>query len=112
MSTEVLLVVMTLVTYRTAKLLTEDEFPPLLWLRKKLTDPYATSPDDPVRRTTRVPYWLAYLWTCMWCMPVWTSAVVTGLTALTIGVPAPFLVWLAIAAGASLISHVEEFLTR
>ena len=107
-----LLIVMTLTTYRTAKLLTEDAFPPLLALRQRITDPYATAPDDPIRRTTRVPYWLAYLWTCMWCMPVWTSAVVTGLTAITIGVPAPLLVWLAIAAGASLISHVEEFLTR
>lgn len=112
MSTEVLLVLMTLVTYRTAKLLTEDEFPPLLWLRKKLTDAWTTEPHDPVRRTTQVPYWLAYLWTCMWCMPVWTSAVVTAATALTIGVPAPLLVWLAIAAGASLISHLEEFFTR
>jgi len=112
MSTEVLLVLMTLVTYRTAKLLTEDDFPPLLWLRKKLTDPYTPQADDRTRRETKVPYWLAYLWTCMWCMPVWTSAVVTSLTALTIGVPAPLLVWLAIAAGASLISHLEEFLTR
>lgn len=112
MSTEVLLILMTLATYRLAKLLTEDSFPPLLALREKITNPYASAPDDPIRRTTKVPYWLAYLWTCMWCMPVWTSALVTGLTALTIGVPAPLLVWIAIAAGASLISHVEEFLTR
>jgi hypothetical protein len=48
----------------------------------------------------------------MWCMPIWTSAIVTGITALTIGVPAPLLVWLGIAAGASLISHLEEFFTR
>lgn len=112
MSTEMLLLVMTLVTYRTAKLLTEDSFPPLLWLREQITKPYESPADDPIRRTTRVPYWLAYLWTCMWCMPIWTSAVVTGLTALTIGVPAPLLVWLAVAAGASLISHLEEFFTR
>lgn len=112
MSPEFLFFLMTLVTYRTAKLLTEDAFPPLLALREAITRPYSSAPDDPIRRTTKVPYWLAYLWTCMWCMPVWTSAFVTGLTALTIGVPAPLLMWLAVAAGASLISHLEEFLTR
>jgi hypothetical protein len=112
MSPTLLLVCMSLASYRLARLLTIDTFPPIQWVRDRLTYPYTQPQDSEARRITRVPYWLAYLVMCMWCMPVWTAGAVTIATALTIGVDAPLLVWLAVAAIASLISHVEDFLTR
>lgn len=112
MPLEVLLLCMSLTSYRLARLITIDTFPPIEWVRSKLTYPYTQPQDSEARRSTRVPYWLAYLATCMWCMPVWTSGGVTIAVALTVGVPAPLLVWLAVAAVASLISHAEDYFTR
>lgn len=108
MSLETLLVIMTFASYRLARLLTEDGFPPVKWLREKFTAPY----EELTRRPTKVPYWLAYLWTCMWCMPVWTSGFITLGVWLVMGLPAPLLVWFAVSAGASLISHLEEYFVR
>lgn len=102
---------MTLAAYRLARLLVHDTFPPIAWLRDKFTEPYTWPTDDP-RRATRVPYWFAYLWTCTWCMTVWTSAGVTILVWLILGLPAPLLVWGGVAAGAALVSHLEDFFTR
>lgn len=112
MSLEILLILMTLTTYRLARFLVDDEFPPMKWIREKLTGPYATPPDSEARRATRVPYWLAYLFTCPWCMTVWTSGLVTLLVAVTVGIPAPLLVWLAVAAAAALISHLEDYTSK
>lgn len=112
MSLELQLVLMALVAYRLSRLLVEDEFPPIKWFRDKLTTPYESPADSEIRRTTKVPYWMAYLISCTWCVSVWTSGAVVLVTSLTMGVPAPFLVWLALAAVAGLISHAEDFCIR
>lgn len=111
MSSGLIIVLMVLSSYRLARLLVHDAFPPIAWLRDKFTGPYERAPGDP-HRVTRVPYWLAYLWTCMWCMTVWTAGGVTVLVWLTIGLPAPLLVWGGVATGAALLSHLEDFFTR
>ena len=103
---------MVLAAYRASRLLVEDEFPPVKWLRTKFTGPYTLAQDDPRRRKTRVPYWLAYLWTCTWCMSVWTAAGVTLLVWLSSELPQPVLVWGGVAAGAALVSHLENYFTR
>lgn len=112
MSIGLTVILMTLCAYRLSHLLVDDEFPPIKWLRDKFTFPYTLPQTDERRRRTRVPYWLAYLWTCNWCMTVWTSGGVTVLTWLVLGLPAPLLVWGGVAAGAALISHVENYLIR
>lgn len=112
MSVELLLILMSLVTYRLARLLVHDEFPPIKWLRDKLTDPYSAPQSSSIRQSTRVPYWLAYLFSCHWCMTVWTSGLVTLLVDVTVGVPLPLLVWLGIAAAAAWVSHLEDYFTR
>jgi hypothetical protein len=103
---------MMLTAYRVARLLVHDEFPPVKWLREKFTGPYTLPQGDPRRGTTRVPYWLAYLWTCTWCMTVWTAGGVTLLTWLITDLPLPLLVWGAVSAGAALLSHLEDFTVR
>ena len=107
-----LFIVMSLTSYRVARFIVDDQFPPMKWLRGKLTGPYAAPLDEPERQTTKVPYWLAYLFTCPWCMTVWTAGLVTLLVAVTVGVPAPLLVWLAVAAVAALISHLEDYTSK
>ena len=104
-----LFVLMSLASYRIARFIVDDQFPPMKWLREKITGPYATPLDSSERASTRVPYWLAYLFTCPWCMTVWTAGLVTLLVTVTVGVPAPLLVWLAAAAVAALISHLEDY---
>lgn len=112
MHTGLSVLLMSLASYRAARLLVHDEFPPIKWLREKFTAPYTLPQGDPRRSMTRVPYWLAYLWTCTWCMTVWTSGVITVLTWLTLDLPAPVLIWGGIAAASALLSHLEDYFTR
>lgn len=112
MHTGLIVLLMTLSSYRASRLLVHDEFPPVKWLREKFTLPYTLPQSDLRRQTTRVPYWLAYLWTCTWCMTVWTSAVITLLVWWRVGLPVPVLVWGGVSAGAALLSHLEDYFTR
>lgn len=112
MSTGLIVLLMTLAAYRASRLLVHDEFPPIKWLREKFTGPYTLPQGDSRRTATRVPYWLAYLWTCTWCMTVWTAAGITLVTWLSTDLPLPLLVWGAVAAGAALLSHLEDFTVR
>lgn len=99
---------MALTSYRLTRLLVIDKFPPILWLREKLTgnDEYHVEP------ASWVPFWLEYLAGCYWCVGVWVSGGVTLVTALTTDLPYPLLVWGACAAVAPWLSHVEEYLKR
>lgn len=112
MSTGLVVLLMSLASYRATRFLVYDEFPPVKWLREKFTTPYTLPHGDPRRHETRVPYWLAYLWTCPWCMSAWTSGFITLLVWLLIGLPAPVLVWGAVSAVAPLLSHLEDYFTR
>lgn len=112
MSSGLTVLLMTLAAYRLARLLVHDTFPPIAWLRDKFTGPYEVHVDTAPRKPTHVPFWFAYLWTCTWCMTVWTAAGVTVLTWVTIDLPAPLLIWGGVAAGAALLSHLEDFFTR
>jgi hypothetical protein len=101
-------VLMTLSAYRLTRLLVEDNFPPILWVREKLTgDEEAGIPP-----ASWVPFWLEYLVGCYWCMSVWITGLMTLAVALTSEVPYPLLVWGGMAALVPWISHLEAYLTR
>lgn len=130
-----LLTVMALTVYRATRLLTTDDFPPLLWVRDRICggwrpltqqeiDRYAAAVadghtslgwalghqgDKTVRYLTRAswsPYWLAKLMSCAWCASGWVAGLVTLAVDLTVGIPAPWLVGPAVwAAGALLASR-------
>lgn len=60
-----------------------------------------------VRRAKWSPYWLAELVSCPWCVSGWTAAALTAAVALTVGIPAPFLVWGAVWGASALLASRE-----
>lgn len=60
-----------------------------------------------VRRSKRSPYWLAELVSCPWCVSGWLAAALTTSVALTVGVPAPVLVWGAVWGASALLASRE-----
>ena len=142
MPTWLLIACMALANYRASRLITKDDFPPVLWLRDHLAGgwrPLTTHEqeryvlpvlkdgeayDTPhsklgslmridgrmsryVRRSKYSPYWLAELVSCPWCVSGWLAAALTLAVALTIGVPAPVLVWGAVWGASALLASRE-----
>ncbi|MWA07805.1 DUF1360 domain-containing protein [Streptomyces sp. BA2] len=108
MHTALLLLVMTLATYRLTRLVVKDDFPPLLWIRHKLAGGWAGPDQDvPVYRARWSPQWLADLVSCPWCASAWVALGVLGGTAMAVAVPVPVLVWLAVWAGAALLASQD-----
>ena len=135
MSLPLLLLVMSLATYRLTRFVVEDDFPPMLWLRYKLAggwrplDEVDTAvykrlkaqghdtgwnvekidgvPHEYVRRARRVPQWIADLISCPWCASGWIALVVTAGTWATVGLPVPLLVWPAVWGAGALIAAQE-----
>lgn len=60
-----------------------------------------------VRRSRFSPYWLAELVSCPWCVSGWLAAALTAAVALTVGVPAPLLVWGAVWGASALLASRE-----
>jgi hypothetical protein len=77
-----LLVLMAGTSARVTRLLTADAFPPIARARS-----WVAARGD----------WQEYLVSCPWCIGVWISAAVTGLAEAHYGLPAPLLVWGALA---------------
>jgi len=131
-----LLTVMALTVYRATRLITTDDFPPLLALRdlvcggwrpmtQQEIDRYAAAVADgrtslgwtmatisDVRNRYLVsapwsPYWLGKLVSCAWCASGWIAGLVTLATDLTVGVPAPFLAGPAVWAAGALLASKE-----
>jgi hypothetical protein len=128
--TWLLIACMALANYRASRLITKDDFPPILWLRdrlaggwrpltpKELSAPTAvdwrpqTQEIDGVMnryvaRKAWSPYWLAELVSCPWCVSGWLAAVLTAAVAFTVGVPAPVLVWGAVWGASALLASRE-----
>lgn len=128
-----LLAVMSLATYRCTRLLVEDTFPPLLWLRDRLAGGWrpltsteertlSMLPGDKLLERRRawsvdvegenryvyrwkwVPQWIADLISCPFCASGWIALAVTAGTWATVGLPAPVLVWFSVWALGGLIA--------
>lgn len=136
MDTWLLLIVMSLATYRLTRLVVEDVFPPVLWLRDRLAGGWRplTSVEErtlsvlPTEKASElrhvwsvdedgesryiyrwryVPQWIADLLSCPWCASGWIAAGVTAGTWAVVGLPVPLLVWLATWAVGALIASQE-----
>lgn len=128
-----LLVVMSLATYRGTRLVVEDTFPPVLWLRDRLVGgwrpltlreqegavrqsggdrPFPLTEVDGVQqrwitRRSWSPFWLADLLSCPWCASGWVAAGVTAGTWAVVGLPVPLLVWAAVWGAGGLLAARE-----
>ncbi len=75
-----------LTTYRAARLIALDAFPPVAvprdWVLRKLGD----------------DHWFSYLITCMWCVSIYVSGAVVLVTDRFVSVPLPWLLWPAASA--------------
>lgn len=99
-----LLIVLSLATYRLTRLVVKDTFPPALWLRTKIVRLW-----NPYQGQYRPRWeWFADLVTCHWCASGWLSLGLVLGTAWGASVPSPVLVWLAVWAVAAWIANVED----
>lgn len=130
----VLLPAMALTTYRLTRLLVEDTFPPVLWLRDRLVGgwrpltekelaqarsaglaymPWKTTAIDDVEnrwveRARWVPYWLADLLSCPFCASGWIGAgVVAGAWFAPAGLSVPVLCWFSVWAIGGVLAAQE-----
>lgn len=102
-----LFALMCLATYRLTRLVVEDTFPPVAWVRDRLTG------DEPgVARWRRVPDWVGALVSCTWCSSVWVSFGVVLTCQLWLGLPVPLLTWAGVAAVGAWLSHLEDYFVR
>lgn len=122
-----LLLVLSLGTFRLTRLVTRDDFPPIAWLRLHLQA--ARPPVDTYHMGVhRVHYddgtglgelksgkvwdghrwwWLGELVSCHWCCSAYISAGLVGLTVIFTSVPVPVFTWLAVwGAGAILVDRL------
>lgn len=119
-----LLVVMSLATYRLTRLVTKDTFPPVLWVRDQLAGGWREAtqaevdkgaelqmiegePHVYVQRVRWSPQWLADLISCPWCSSGWVSMGVVGACATFSSVPELLVVWPAVWAAGALIASQD-----
>lgn len=125
-----LLIVMSLATYRLTRLVVEDDFPPVLWVRLKIAGGWVPGDMEPgtaraaaeergelqdidgvmhryVRRSRWSGQFLADLVSCPWCASGWVALGVTAGVWAFVGLPVPFLVWPAVWAVGALIAGQE-----
>jgi hypothetical protein len=85
---------MALSTWRLSRLVTEDDFPPVRWLRERIVG--------------RGPEWLGDLVTCPWCASAWLAAGVVAATDAFVSVPRPLLAFGAVAALSPILSVLVQ----
>lgn len=104
-----LLVLLTLASYRLTRLVTADyllqglfdrlrERSEMRWMRK-----YDIPHPDPEQWRGQI----AYLVSCHWCLGFWVAGALTLITALTVGVPYPLLMWPAVATLVGLLGRLD-----
>lgn len=108
-----LMVLIFLATHRVSRLLTRDEIPLVKVPRDALITFFDPTPQDVAagrassRKRSRAEMSIAYLLTCDWCMSTHVGGWIVLATALTIGLPAPLLVWAAASTVTGLIASWE-----
>jgi hypothetical protein len=103
--TWLLLVLLSLATFRATRLAVRDDFPPLLWLRWKIIE---ARPGHVNRNQEEVHWWLGELVSCRWCASGWISLALVGSVWALHGIPLPIVCWLAVwGAGAVLTDRLQ-----
>lgn len=100
--TWLLFVILILGTFRVTRFVVEDDFPPVLALRRRVALARRMKDVQPLRGETFCDFWwLGQLVTCGWCASGWLSLGMIGLAWIWISIPLPVFTWLAVWGGAS-----------
>lgn len=82
-------------THRLTRLITRDQFPPSKMLRARVEERWDEGS------------WQSYLSECDWCTSMYIGGLITLVTALTLDLPAPVLVWFTASSATGLIAQRE-----
>lgn len=110
--TVLLVLGLSVATWRTTRLLIRDEFPPVRALREWVIATWGIVDKDGHivggRRLGGIGYTLAYLWTCPWCMSIYVAAAVVGVADWRLSVPLPWLVGVLGAGLTGMMAWLED----
>jgi hypothetical protein len=112
MSLSLLLVILILATGRITRLITADDFPPLLWARRRIVglrmDHQVRVPSggrwDGYLSPQLNHWWLGELVTCAWCASGWVSLGLWLGTWWFVPLPLPLLWWPATWGGGAILA--------
>ena len=96
--TETGLGLLVLTAWRVTHLIVADDFPPIRWTRRRVV---AAGPE-----------WLGDLVTCVYCAGVWVAGAAVLAADLVASVPAPWLVFGALAAAIPILEAIVDRLER
>ena len=112
-----LLVLMSVATYRITRLVTTDTLPPALWVRDRLAGGWREAEDHETptdvidgvpsvynKRAGWSPYWVGKLITCNWCASAYVAAGVVGTVWVVDGLPLPGLLWVSVWGAGALLA--------
>lgn len=112
-----LLVLMSVATYRITRLVTTDTLPPALWIRDRLAGGWREAEDHetptdvidgvPSVYNKRAPWsthWVGKLITCNWCASAYVAAGVVGTVWVVDGLPLPGLLWVSVWGAGALLA--------
>lgn len=115
-----LIVLMSVATYRITRLVTTDTLPPALWVRDRLAGGWREAEEHETaeevvhgvpslykKRVRWSPYWLGKLITCNWCASAYVAAGVVGAVWAVDGLPMPVLMWFAVWGTGAVIASQD-----
>ena len=117
MSLALVLVVLSLATFRLTRLITRDDFPPIFYARRWIQTRRPAVSRRPaqvrVRDTGELygasPYadywWLGELVSCPWCASAYVAGGLVTVTWWMHGMPLPVFCWLAVWGAAAALAH-------
>lgn len=108
MTLGLLLVVDLLAAYRLTRLVVDDTFPPVKWLRDRIVAAHTTVVANPGGGTVDKPGALAELVQCPWCAGFWVSVLVVAAHWAVPEIWLPVSLVLALSAGVGIVSQLVD----
>jgi hypothetical protein len=113
LSLALILVVLSLATFRITRLITRDDFPPVwyvrVWIREARPVKVREFIDSTGQRVGNATYWwLGELVSCPWCASAYVSGTFVGFTWWLHGMPLPIFCWLAVWGASAAVSYFTD----
>jgi hypothetical protein len=100
-----LLLVLSLATFRLTRLAVRDDFPPIAWVRDKIRFYKAVYLGDDEDGEEVFKYrWWGELITCHWCASAYVALALVELSNIFVSIPLPVVTWLAVWASGAVLA--------